>query len=477
MLLIRQNYKFESYLQPKGKEAPKNVGCCWYVKITNLKAIYNCRESVLESTKMLLIRQNYKFESYLQLETHLQFWNPWCCWYVKITNLKAIYNKVTYLILPTKDVVDTSKLQIWKLFTTLHFQMVYQQKMLLIRQNYKFESYLQRNEQERAAMLGCCWYVKITNLKAIYNSIPSFPSVVTDVVDTSKLQIWKLFTTHGICWQILHQMLLIRQNYKFESYLQPDISLENHYIRCCWYVKITNLKAIYNNSVSDKVANIDVVDTSKLQIWKLFTTACARPSAVLRMLLIRQNYKFESYLQQERGIVSRWRGCCWYVKITNLKAIYNTRYMLTNTTSDVVDTSKLQIWKLFTTMKLICLSGRRCCWYVKITNLKAIYNYQEKDSCNARDVVDTSKLQIWKLFTTHLNLLQSDRKMLLIRQNYKFESYLQLLSASESLNIRCCWYVKITNLKAIYNNLHGTILQGGDVVDTSKLQIWKLFTT
>ena len=169
------------------------------------------------------------------------------------------------------------------------------------------------------------------------------------------------------------------------------------------------------------------------------------------MLLIRQNYKFESYLQPFTRI---------FIKRT-----------------DVVDTSKLQIWKLFTTVVERISFWHRCCWYVKITNLKAIYNAERFKSKLSIDVVDTSKLQIWKLFTTNRPPRQGSSLMLLIRQNYKFESYLQLLAARHKIRKWCCWYVKITNLKAIYNltpSYRGTM---PDVVDTSKLQIWKLFTT
>ena len=196
--------------------------------------------------------------------------------------------------------------------------------MLLIRQNYKFESYLQQINALAAAVNWCCWYVKITNLKAIYNLYgSSFPNL-WDVVDTSKLQIWKLFTTFLSIFRNCKTMLLIRQNYKFESYLQPAAGPNGEPERCCWYVKITNLKAIYNISLAPSILAWDVVDTSKLQIWKLFTTFYPAWANRMLMLLIRQNYKFESYLQL---------------------LLRQLRYNF-----DVVDTSKLQIWKLFTTI-------------------------------------------------------------------------------------------------------------------------------
>ncbi len=172
-------------------------------------------------------------------------------------------------------------------------------------------------------------------------------------------------------------MLLIRQNYKFESYLQQCLNAGAKVQRCCWYVKITNLKAIYNTIRRKIPTTQDVVDTSKLQIWKLFTTQSQVATVQKKMLLIRQNYKFESYLQQLFIAVVTRPGCCWYVKITNLKAIYNLFLLVLFDIQDVVDTSKLQIWKLFTT------SSRQV-------------------TTDPLDVVDTSKLQIWKLFTTEM---------------------------------------------------------------------------
>ncbi len=248
-------------------------------------------------------------------------------------------------------------------------------------------------------------------------------------------------------------MLLIRQNYKFESYLQREVIVSQLTLRCCWYVKITNLKAIYNPFDMLVLDELDVVDTSKLQIWKLFTTYCNYRFHLKQMLLIRQNYKFESYLQHFCGVLQSSPGCCWYVKITNLKAIYNCSRPWRRWRWDVVDTSKLQIWKLFTTKCWPMPCNRGCCWYVKITNLKAIYNYFFRSHFILRDVVDTSKLQIWKLFTTYRPWSPLAQEMLLIRQNYKFESYLQRAYQSVGKIVRCCWYVKITNLKAIYNSL------------------------
>ena len=195
---------------------------------------------------MLLIRQNYKFESYLQPLTASSLRTAWCCWYVKITNLKAIYNLYYEIQNNSEDVVDTSKLQIWKLFTTNKQDNQRRGVMLLIRQNYKFESYLQLRLTFSEPRNRCCWYVKITNLKAIYNKDTFTFASFNDVVDTSKLQIWKLFTTFYPAWANRMLMLLIRQNYKFESYLQ---------------LLLRQLRY-----------NFDVVDTSKLQIWKLFTT-------------------------------------------------------------------------------------------------------------------------------------------------------------------------------------------------------------
>ena len=67
--------------------------------------------------------------------------------------------------------------------------------------------------------------------------------------------------------------------------------------------------------------------------------------------------------------------------------------------------------------------------------------------------------------------------MCIILQSYKFESNSQQEVFVETYQYRCVLSYKVTNLKAIHNELHLLGAGGEDVYYPTKLQIWKQFTT
>ena len=93
----------------------------------------------------------------------------------------------------------------------------------------------------------------------------------------------------------------------------------------------------------------------------------------------------------------------------------------------------------------------RCDWFVKEHNFKAIHNWEIFKYLVKRDVTGLSKNTILKQFTTQ--------------------------SLISSASIRCDWFVKEHNFKAIHNPYFIGISSVGDVTGLSKNTILKQFTT
>ena len=225
------------------------------------------------------------------------------------------------------------------------------QPWLLLRsvQRYKFESNSQPFRSACTSHASCCDQYKDTNLKAIHNRRAVCASAEMVVAISTKIQIWKQFTTrhwpHHDDWGLLRSV----QRYKFESNSQRWKYRWWNYLCCCDQYKDTNLKAIHNWISTPVVSARVVAISTKIQIWKQFTTCwCFVPSefALLRSV---QRYKFESNSQRHRGAPVHHVRCCDQYKDTNLKAIHNSITSCSRFSQVVAISTKIQIWKQFTT--------------------------------------------------------------------------------------------------------------------------------
>ena len=220
-----------------------------------------------------------------------------------------------------------------------------------------------------------------------------------------------------------------------------------------------------------------VLSNTKIQIWKQFTTDCAKFLFSHTLYYQIQRYKFESNSQLHLLECPPSCSCIIKYKDTNLKAIHNACWVVGQVRYVVLSNTKIQIWKQFTTLgEYIKYEGELyyqiqrykfesnsqqclCCTYTfgsciikyKDTNLKAIHNKRNSISFARGVVLSNTKIQIWKQFTTNGGL--------------------------SNFASRCIIKYKDTNLKAIHNALAVTLSNEGVVLSNTKIQIWKQFTT
>ena len=172
-------------------------------------------------------------------------------------------------------------------------------------------------------MLSCFRYHKGTDFQANHNRRLPSVTVISVVLDTTKVQIFKQITTvkeHGIIMCMLFQ---IPQRYRFSSKSQLLLSLLSTSQRCFRYHKGTDFQANHNS----------------LQLLTLH-----------RLLFqIPQRYRFSSK-SQLLWIYVPFTACCFrYHKGTDFQANHNILQRTIPTEDVVLDTTKVQIFKQITT--------------------------------------------------------------------------------------------------------------------------------
>ena len=169
------------------------------------------------------------------------------------------------------------------------------------------------------------------------------------------------------------------------------------------------------------------------------------------MYYLIQRYKFESNSQHKAWCYTIKRSCIIWYKDTNLKAIHNR---MMHIIIEFVLYYLIQRYKFESNSQhififiILCV----CCiiWY-KDTNLKAIHNYRFIAKFIFIVVLSDTKIQIWKQFTTSVEIDILVGMLYYLIQRYKFESNSQLC--------------------------HGSFLRIQVVLSDTKIQIWKQFTT
>ena len=184
------------------------------------------------------------------------------------SNSQLVYSKQS----TTSVVAISTKIQIWKQFTTRFGRTTHRAELLRSVQRYKFESNSQQWIKQQQNDKSCCDQYKDTNLKAIHNSKSSMLFCASVVAISTKIQIWKQFTTLPLCYHYATKLLRSVQRYKFESNSQLRQLTPAASPSCCDQYKDTNLKAIHNTGWLRKWNPSVVAISTKIQIWKQFTT-------------------------------------------------------------------------------------------------------------------------------------------------------------------------------------------------------------
>ena len=192
---------------------------------------------------------------------------------------------------------------------------------------------------------------------------------------------------------------------------------------------------------------------------------------------IPQRYRFSSKSQRSLLCSSWLLRCFRYHKGTDFQANHNTYRRLHLTTSVVLDTTKVQIFKQITTYSVTAAcditlfqipqryrfssksqhcsyrsSSLSCCFrYHKGTDFQANHNGCIEFPVMLHVVLDTTKVQIFKQITTDRDL--------------------------PSCQKGCFRYHKGTDFQANHNDLHASWALSRVVLDTTKVQIFKQITT
>ena len=243
------------------------------------------------------IPQRYRFSSKSQrLSRYHQFSN--CCFrYHKGTDFQANHNKAWGIMEP--------------------------ESLFQIPQRYRFSSKSQQRNKASCHLLV--------------------------VLDTTKVQIFKQITTENSCLVLEKTLFQIPQRYRFSSKSQLHDVIYGARFCCFRYHKGTDFQANHNKGMLFATAEMVVLDTTKVQIFKQITTVISSfiPSRVL--FQIPQRYRFSSKSQHALVSGQHVNSCFRYHKGTDFQANHNLALPCSLLTPVVLDTTKVQIFKQITT--------------------------------------------------------------------------------------------------------------------------------
>ena len=186
--------------------------------------------------------------------------------------------------------------------------------MLLLNKDTKFESNSQLILSTPSAGMGCFYWTKIQNLKAILNLIEATGRPNNGAFTEQRYKIWKQFSTTTNWRCTMTMVLLLNKDTKFESNSQPASVTLVASMWCFYWTKIQNLKAILNYLVTEVSRLIGAFTEQRYKIWKQFSTQRPTESAKRPVLLLNKDTKFESNSQQilEKNILG---ALGWFCRI------------------------------------------------------------------------------------------------------------------------------------------------------------------
>ena len=168
---------------------------------------------------------------------------------------------------------------------------------MLLPQRYIFSSKSQQLPTLIYLVTRCCCYHKGTYFQANHNIAYNGRRLLTVVVATTKVHIFKQITT-------------------------ADLTCHFN-VSCCCYHKGTYFQANHNAEMTPIDISAVVVATTKVHIFKQITTALLHPLSLTKLLLLPQRYIFSSKSQPIAGIPIILTCCCCYHKGTYFQANHN----------------------------------------------------------------------------------------------------------------------------------------------------------
>ena len=143
----------------------------------------------------------------------------------------------------------------------------------------------------------CCCYHKGRNFQANHNNNFQRLKVVTVVVATTKVGIFKQITTRKVLYRWLVLLLLLpqRQEFSSKSQLRGNQAVSDRC--CCCYHKGRNFQANHNRVPPRNFAAFVVVATTKVGIFKQITTKMQYEYQQAQLLLLPQRQEFSSKSQ------------------------------------------------------------------------------------------------------------------------------------------------------------------------------------
>ena len=272
--------------------------CCFrYHKGTDFQANHNM--SYLEYLELCVVLDTTKVQIFKQITTGMNLLNN-AGQLFQIPQRYRFSSKSQHTFrsqLCLFVVLDTTKVQIFKQITTMWLNYFVIALLFQIPQRYRFSSKSQPDTIQPINPVSCFRYHKGTDFQANHNRILQSVLLVSVVLDTTKVQIFKQITTSR-CYEV-------------------------RFWRCFRYHKGTDFQANHNCLGRPCLWSVVVLDTTKVQIFKQITTDKDRNFSVWQLFQIPQRYRFSSKSQPSITDIIGARCCFRYHKGTDFQANHN----------------------------------------------------------------------------------------------------------------------------------------------------------
>ena len=280
-------------------------------------AIYANSQVVIATTKVRIFKQITTYEQLNVIVDRLLLLPQR---YVFSSKSQQIFRRRISVLV----VIATTKVRIFKQITTGLKTKRNLLKLLLLPQRYVFSSKSQPNSLKPLSNSCCYCYHKGTYFQANHNHLLLVLLLVSVVIATTKVRIFKQITTVRYNEYKTARLLLLPQRYVFSSKSQQNLFPVKIRFSCYCYHKGTYFQANHNRSFDTEVGTGVVIATTKVRIFKQITTTSLISQPIC--------------------------CCCCYHKGTYFQANHNRQLENEVHHHVVVATTKVRIFKQITTI-------------------------------------------------------------------------------------------------------------------------------
>ena len=266
-----------------------------------------------------------------------------------MNNLKDIHNSRLFAHCCVRIVLSGFQWTIWRIYTTMLTDMLYNRVLFYQDFNEQFEGYTQLLSCPSSVINHCFIRISMNNLKDIHNACVCDEACVCIVLSGFQWTIWRIYTTTDNYVVFCNLLFYQDFNEQFEGYTQRFSNCVCCVYYCFIRISMNNLKDIHNTLQLLERNNVIVLSGFQWTIWRIYTTRHPIPPQRRPLFYQDFNEQFEGYTQLLGGAAIMWLNCFIRISMNNLKDIHNAPAAIVILSAIVLSGFQWTIWRTYTT--------------------------------------------------------------------------------------------------------------------------------